>query len=302
MTEENQNYAVAQAQPRTTSPTIFTEMQGFQDAQRIAKSLCSSSMVPEAYQTGKHGDQAIANAMVAMEMAQRTGSSVMPVMQNMTVIHGKPSWSSQFIIAALNSCGRFSPLRFVVESRGKKKIKGPVTEYHGREKRTVMKEVEVEDVSCMAWAYDRETGEKLEGPAVTIEMAVLEGWYLKSGSKWKTMPDLMLRYRAAAFFGRLYAPEMLMGMQTQDEVIDVAEPKDITPRGATTTAGDANDAVDDINEVIRKKTEAKKSEKTTAKKRGRPKKSAAEKEDPESGQVIDGEAVPADDDFDTDDI
>lgn len=34
----------------------------------------------------------------------------------------------------------------------------------------------------------------------------------------------MLRYRAAAFFGRLHCPEILMGMQSQDEVIDTYTP------------------------------------------------------------------------------
>jgi hypothetical protein len=52
-------------------------------------------------------------------------------------------------------------------------------------------------------------------------MAKAEGWLDKAGSKWKTMPELMLKYRAAAFFGRLYAPEVLMGMQTSEEVIDI---------------------------------------------------------------------------------
>jgi hypothetical protein len=51
-------------------------------------------------------------------------------------------------------------------------------------------------------------------------MAVREGWYTKSDSKWKTMPEVMLRYRAAAFFGRLYAPEIMLGMHSSEEVVD----------------------------------------------------------------------------------
>ena len=31
----------------------------------------------------------------------------------------------------------------------------------------------------------------------------------------------MIRYRSAAFFGRLYAPEIMMGMHTHEEVVDV---------------------------------------------------------------------------------
>jgi hypothetical protein len=77
--------------------------------------------------------------------------------------------------------------------------------------------------TCQAYATERSTGELLEGPLITIEMATAEGWTTKQGSKWKTMPQLMLMYRAAAFFGRLYAPEIMMGMHAVEEISDVQE-------------------------------------------------------------------------------
>lgn len=178
------------------APSAFHDIQTFENAQRMGKMLASSSLVPKEYQ----GDQNLGNVVIALELAQRTGSSPMMVMQNVNIIQGRPSWSSQFIIAALNSCGRFSPLRFHVEGEGDNK-------------------------TCWAWAYDRATQEVLEGPPVSIKMAKDEGWYGRNGSKWQTMPDTMLRYRAAAFFGRLYAPDILMGMQTAEEL------HDITPSG-----------------------------------------------------------------------
>ena len=55
-----------------------------------------------------------------------------------------------------------------------------------------------------------------------MELAVKEGWYGKNGSKWQTMPEVMLRYRAAAFFGRVYAPDLLMGFQSQEEAEELA--------------------------------------------------------------------------------
>ena len=73
----------------------------------------------------------------------------------------------------------------------------------------------------MAYATEKATGEILEGPTITLAMANAEGWASKTGSKWKTMPDLMLRYRAAAFFGRLYAPEIMMGMHSVEEIGDI---------------------------------------------------------------------------------
>jgi hypothetical protein len=165
-------------------------IRGFDHAQRVAKMLAASSLIPKDYQGN------IQNTMIALEMANRIGASPIMVMQNLYIVQGKPSWSSSFIIASLNACKRFSPLRF---------------DMAGQE----------EDYGCTAWAYDLATGDKLEGPKVTMKMANAEGWVKKQGSKWQTMPELMFRYRAAAFFGRLYAPDILMGMQTAEEVADV---------------------------------------------------------------------------------
>jgi hypothetical protein len=163
----------------------------FEHAQRVAKALSSSNLIPSNYQGN------IPNTLVALEMANRIGASPLMVMQNLHVIHGRPSWSSSFIIAALNSCGRFSALKFITDKPG----------------------------HCKAVAVEVATGEQIEGPTVTLEMAQAEGWATKAGSKWKTMPELMLRYRAAAFFGRLYAPDILMGMQTSEEASDVVSIK-----------------------------------------------------------------------------
>lgn len=174
--------------------TAFASESAFEAAQRMAKALCSSTLVPTTFQ----GNQNLGSALIALEIAQRLGASPLMVMQNLNVIHGRPAWSSQFIIAALNSCGRFSPLRFDMTGEG-------------------------EDRSCTAWALDSRTGDKLEGPPASIAMAKKEGWATKNGSKWQTMPELMLRYRAAAFFGRLYAPDVLMGMQTVEEIADVGK-------------------------------------------------------------------------------
>ena len=181
--------------------TAFSNAASFESAQRMALALVSSNIVPEQYR----GKENIGNAIVALEMAQRIGASPLAVMQNHNIIPGRPSWSSTFIIAALNSCGRFAPIRFEVTGDG-------------------------DDRSCIAWTTDK-TGERLEGPPASIAMAKAEGWYAKNGSKWKTMPELMLRYRAAAFFGRLYAPDVLNGMHATEEVEDFgSSPRNVTAR------------------------------------------------------------------------
>jgi hypothetical protein len=159
---------------------------------RHAKMLSESDIVPQAFR-GKP-----ANCVIAVELAHRLGSAPMMVMQNLDIIQGKPSWSSKFLIATVNACGRFSPLRFRFDGKPNSK-----------------------DWSCTAYATERETGEILEGITITMAMADAEGWLGKAGSKWKTMPQLMLTYRAAAFWARIYCPEVSMGLHTAEENEDV---------------------------------------------------------------------------------
>jgi hypothetical protein len=175
--------------------SAFGNISHFENAQRMAKALCSSSIVPQNYQ----GDTNLGSCVIALEISNRIGASVLAVMQNLYVVHGKPGWSSQFLISCVNASRKFTPLRYrMTGEKGK------------------------DSWGCIAWATDK-TGEVLESPEVTIEMAKAEGWYAKNGSKWKTMPELMLRYRTATLFARLYAPELTMGIQTADEIQDVIE-------------------------------------------------------------------------------
>jgi hypothetical protein len=196
----------------TTQPggSVFSGIQAFEDAQRIAKALASSTLIPPQFQ----GQQGFANCLVALEIAGRMGISPFLAMQHLHVIHGRPSWGSSFIIAMVNGCGRFSPLRFEISGEG-------------------------DGLACYAVATDLASRQELKGPTVTMAMAKKEGWATKSGSKWQTMPELMIRYRAAAFWGRLYASDMLLGMQSQEEVLDV-QPVTVSAAPATTSVADLN--------------------------------------------------------------
>ena len=173
--------------------SAFSSENAFISVQRMAKALASSTLVPDAYR----GEANLGNCIIALELSQRIGASVMAVMQSMVPIHGKPTWSASFLIATVNSCGRFSPMRF----------------------RWVGKEG-TDEWGCRAYAVERDSNLELVGALVTIAMAKVEGWYGKSGSKWKTMPEQMLQYRAGAFWCRTYAPEIALGMHTSEEVQD----------------------------------------------------------------------------------
>ena len=161
---------------------------GAELAQRMATALSRSTMVPMDYRGS------VANCLVAMEMAHRTGISPLMVMQNMFIIQGRPSWSSQFIIAVINASGRFTPLDFVFSE-------------------------DRQECYCTS----TRDGKLVEGPVVSYQMAKDEGWSTKGGSKWRTMPELMIRYRAAAFFGRVHCPDLLLGLYSEHEQNDIQQ-------------------------------------------------------------------------------
>lgn len=187
MSEES---AVAVRTETTLDVVPIEQERLFALAQREATALSKSSLVPKEFAGN------ISNCLIAMNLAKRIGADPLMVMQNLAVIHGRPSFGASFLIACINACGRFTPLRYRIKGEGLEK-------------------------NCVAFATDKETGEIIEGPPVSMQMAKDEGWSTKAGSKWKTMPDLMLRYRAAAFFARTTAPELTMGLHTSEEMLDI---------------------------------------------------------------------------------
>lgn len=164
-------------------------IENFREAYKIAKVFSQAALVPERFQ-GKIND-----CTVAVNMAMRMNVDPLMVMQNLYVVKGKPSWSGQ-------ACMSFI----------KAKYNKAVPVYYGAKG--------TDSRGCFIKATDF-SGESVEGPEVTIKMAKDEGWFGKTGSKWKTMPELMLAYRAAAFFARIYCPEVLMGVAVEGEAEDI---------------------------------------------------------------------------------
>lgn len=191
MSTESQNTEVTKVEEveQLASINLFANKDLFDHGQRVAMMLSKSDLVPKKYVNNP------GNCLIALEIAGRIKASPLMVMQNLDVILGKPSWSSKFLIASLNSSGKFSPLRY--------------------------EEDEKDGGRTRAWVYDKATNERIYGTWVSMNMAKAEGWIDKAGSKWKTMPELMKRYRAASFFVNQFAPEISMGFPTSEEVIDI---------------------------------------------------------------------------------
>lgn len=194
----------AEVLPSVTDNSMYLDMAKFEHLQRVAKLFASSRLVPEQYRNNP------ADCTIALQMSFRLGIEPMMFMQNSYVVHGRPGIEAKLVIAMVNA----------------KKIyrHGIEFEYSG----------EGDKRQCTAYGTRVDTG-KVNSCTVSIDIAKKEGWFSKSGSKWQTMPDQMLAYRSASWLARLYCPEVIMGMQTVEEL------SDITPVRESLTSGSAAD-------------------------------------------------------------
>ena len=198
----------------TSAKSVYSSIQSFESAQRIAASLADSALVPVTYR----GQQGLPNCIVAIEIANRMGMSPFQVMQNLNVIHGRPSWSSQFIIGLIQGCGRFESFSYSEKTD-----------------------------SCQCFAILKTTGEQVSGPKITLDMAKKEGW--TKNSKWSTMPQTMLRYRAASAFGRFHIPDLILGIQSVEE-------NEVIEAEITVAPEPAESKLDKVSGILSGKTEA----------------------------------------------
>ena len=202
------------AQEHSLSTNVFSDREAFQNIYDIGKMFAASSLVPQAYQ-GKPMD-----CTIAVDMANRMNVSPMFVMQNLYVVKGKPSWSGQACMSMVKASPLFTDVHHV---------------YTGEKGN--------DSWGCYVQAVRKSDGEVVKGPEVTIAMAKAEKWYSKidkfgnETSKWQTMPELMLAYRASSFFARIHIPNALMGCAVEGEVEDITKPS--TPKAPNPLMEDA---------------------------------------------------------------
>ena len=168
---------------------IYSSSDTFNLAYQMAKGLSQSTLVPQQFQNNP------ANCLIALEQSNRLNISPLVCMQNLHVVSGKPSFSSSFIIGLINASGKYDmELQFDEEEK------------------------DGNPYACTCWT--EKDGRKVTGIKITMDMAEKEGWSKKNGSKWVTIPQVMLRYRAASFFARMNCPELSIGLYSKEELDD----------------------------------------------------------------------------------
>lgn len=191
--QNNEEFALTESKMNTTAVTMWNDVELFKQSQRMAQLLLASDTIPQNYK-GKLPD-----CVIAIDMANRMGVSPLVIMQNSQIVQGNFSWKGTACKAMIDGCGKYKKSRYV----------------------------EVGERNTDTWGYYLEATEKdgtvVKGCTVDIAMAKAEGWYQKNGSKWKTMPELMLKYRAAAFFFRTECASLAMGFLTTEEQEDIGK-------------------------------------------------------------------------------
>ena len=170
--------------------SVYSDVNLYNNALKMAESLAKSDLIPDNYK-GKPE-----SCLIAIDVARQIGArSPLFVMQNLFVVKGKPSWSGQYCDAIVRA--NFKKVKAELSGEG-------------------------DDRGCKVTAYDQNDN-FCEGTRVTIRMAKQEGWFSKTGSKWQTIPDLMLQYRAFAFFARVHCPDKLLGIHDEFENVDISK-------------------------------------------------------------------------------
>lgn len=208
--EKMKNLAIQQPQSQVTMINFFGGVDIFKEGWNMAGVLANSDLIPQHFRGKKE------NCLIALNMAQRMQADPLMVMQNLVIVHGNPTFEAKFAIACFNATGKYSPIRY--------------QEVGERDK---------DSWGYKAYAIEKASGEVCEGPIVTICTAKAEGWYNKN-EKWKNIPDLMLRYRAASWFIRTTDPGVMMGFQTKEEAEDFTEFEEVINSTSADIPQDAN--------------------------------------------------------------
>jgi len=174
----------------------------------IAEKISTSSLLPSEFQ-GKPE-----NVIIALGMSQKMGIDFYTIAQNLHLVRGRLTWSGSFCKTLIEKTGQYKDLDLV---------------YIGEEGK--------DNRGCYLEATRIRDNKRIKGTTVTVALAKKEGWWTrkdkngKETSKWSTMTEQMLGYRAMAFFARLYTPEALNGVMTSEESLDInssrQQPQDI---------------------------------------------------------------------------
>jgi len=169
------------------APVAYDFFSQLERAMRAAELIAKSDMIPKHFQ-GKP-----ANVLLVIEHAARVGLAPMMMLQECYVVHGNLSHSGKLVKAMIDASGLYSSTSYVIETRDGKAY-------------------------CRLQAVRARDGVIVDGPVVDVEALKR-----RHKNKWDEIPDMMMRYRAAAYFMRSECPGVGLGLLTEDESEEIVQ-------------------------------------------------------------------------------
>jgi hypothetical protein len=163
------------------------------------------------------------SCMVALMYSQQLGESPMVMFQEVSIINGRPNTSARYAISRANRSGLLAgPITWTSKGAG-------------------------DTLEVTATATLWETQEQVTA-TVTMKEAAADGW--TRNPKYRSIPEQMLRWRAATRLINLYLPEVLFGLGVREE----AETR--IQRAAVSEVETTGDPIADLNRQIAAAAEA----------------------------------------------
>ena len=163
--------------------SVSIEERIFELEQRKAKAMISGSILPQHFRN-------VGDVIILDEMSRVLSVPTVMLAQGLYIVKGKPSMSGQLVIAILNGSGRFD---------------APIN-WEEREKPWGVR------------AYASIDGEVYSGEWIDDDLIKRNGW--GNNPHWVNNKSLMAKYRAASWFARLFAPDLLLGFRSEGEIED----------------------------------------------------------------------------------
>ena len=199
-------------------PSVFGDFETFRQSMEMATALSKSKLVPEAFQNSPE------SCLIAIDLSRRLNVSPFALIPQLYVIDSKPAFSTQFLITLVNRSGRFERLDWETGTAGETSVHF-FSRWNERTKQVETVEETVPNLWAVAILVEKKTGKKFRSPRVDVAFAEKNGWTTKKGSKWRTMPELMVAYRSASILIKRTCPELTLGIDVAEDVADAFAPE-----------------------------------------------------------------------------
>ena len=207
---------------------LYWDPAAFAHGQRVAAMFASSPLLP-AHLQGKENIPAV---MSVLAIARRTNEDPLTMLLALYVVNGRPGWSASYMIARAKRAG--IRIDWKIERRpGALKYQREV--WVGPKGQRSRKTVDATMPDLTVTAIGRDSGDPAPVEyTVDSAQAIAAGW--AENEQYTHSAELMLRYRAATHLIRLYWPDVMLGLPTEDEIrtIPAEDVIDVTPAPAAT--------------------------------------------------------------------